>query len=60
MENLNQIEIQNIRHICGACTNFCEKIAYYKTLTQDTNVTDTLNEICTECTNLKTELSGLL
>ena len=46
MNSLNQIEIQNIRHICGACTNICDKISYYKTLTQDTNVTDIFDEIC--------------
>lgn len=60
MNSLNQIEIQNIRHICGACTNICDKISYYKTLTQDTNVTDIFDEICTEGTNLKSELSALL
>lgn len=59
MNSLNQIEIQNIRHICGACTNICDKITYYKTLTQDTNVTDIFDEICEESTNLKSELSGL-
>ena len=60
MNNLNQIEIQNIRHICGACTNICDKIAYYKTLTEDTNVTDIFDEICAESTNLKSEISSLL
>lgn len=60
MDSLNQIEIQNIRHICGHSTNFCEKIAYYKTLTQDTQVTDALDKICTASTSLKTELSNLL
>lgn len=60
MNSLNQIEIQNIRHICGASTNICDKISYYKTLTQDTNVTDIFDEICGEATNLKSELSGLL
>ena len=60
MDSLNQIEIQNIRHLHGHSSNFCEKIAYYKTLTQDTQVTDVLDEICTECTSLKTELSNLL
>lgn len=60
MDTLNQIEIQNIRHLYGHSSNFCEKIAYYKTLTQDTQVTDVLDEICTECTSLKTELSNLL
>lgn len=60
MENLNQIEIQNIRHIYGHSTNFCEKINYYKTLTQDTDLTDVLSDICEECSNLKTELSNML
>lgn len=60
MNSLNQIELQNLRHICGHSANFCEKINYYKTLTEDVNVTDILDTICTELTNCKTELSNLL
>lgn len=60
MNNLNQIEIQNIRHICGHATGFCEKIEYYKTLISDENEIETLNKICNNLTSLKTELSGLL
>ncbi len=60
MNNLNQIEIQNIRHICGHSTEFCSKINYYKTLTSDTNVTTVFDDICNECTNLKSELSNML
>lgn len=60
MENLNQIEIQNIRHICGHGSSFCAKINYFKTLTSDTNVTTVLDDICEECSNLKTELSNML
>ena len=40
MDNLNQIEIQNIRHICGHTASFCDKINYFKTLTQDQNITE--------------------
>ncbi len=60
MNSLNQIEIQNIRHICGHATEFCSKINYYKTLTSDSNVTTILDDICNECTNLKSELSNML
>ena len=60
MNSLNQIEIQNIRHICGHATEFCSKINYYKTLTSDSNVTTVLDDICNECTNLKSELSNML
>ncbi len=60
MNNLNQIELQNIRHICGHSTNFCEKIAYYKTLTQDENVMTNLDSLCQELTSLKQELSQML
>ncbi len=60
MESLNQIEIQNIRHICGHGTEFCSKINYYKTLTSDSNVTSIYDDICNELENLKTELSNLL
>ncbi len=60
MDSLNQIEIQNIRHICGHSTNFCDKIAYYKTLTNDEKVTSSLDQLCSELTSLKTELSNML
>lgn len=60
MEDLNQIEIQNIRHICGHATEFCSKINYYKTLTSDSNVTSAYDDICSELTNLKSELTNLL
>lgn len=60
MDSLNQIEIQNIRHICGHSTNFCDKITYYKTLTQDTNVTDLLDSLCQELNTLKSKLSSML
>ena len=40
MDSLNQIEIQNIRHIIGSLSNICLKIDYYKTLTNDTQITD--------------------
>ena len=60
MNSLNQIELQNIRHICGHSTNFCDKIAYFKTLTQDQEVIQVLTQLCTECTNLKSELCNML
>lgn len=60
MNSINQIELQNIRHICGHCGNFCDKIEYYKTLTQDQNLIDVLNKICAEAKSLKTELSNLV
>lgn len=60
MDSLNQIEIQNIRHICGHSKSFCDKINYFKTLTQDQNITEVLDNLCTTCTNLKSELSNML
>lgn len=60
MNSLNQIELQNVRHICGHSANFCEKINYYKTLTQDQNVIGVLDKLCTACTELKTELCNML
>lgn len=60
MDSLNQIELQNIRHICGHSTNFCDKINYYKTLTQDSNVTNTLENLQGELNYLKTELKNML
>lgn len=60
MENLNQIELQNIRHICGHATGFCSKMNYYKTVTADSNVTETLGDIENELTTLKNELTSML
>lgn len=60
MNNLNQLEIQNIRHICGHSTGFCDKIAYYKTICTDTNANEILEKICGSITSLKTELSNML
>lgn len=60
MDSLNQIELQNIRHICGHSTNFCTKINYYKTLTQDENVITVFDDICQVLENTKTELANLL
>ncbi len=57
---MNQIEIQNIRHICGHSTGFCEKIEYYKTICSDTNETELLEKICGSLNGIKTELSNLL
>lgn len=60
MNNLNQIEIQNIRHICGHSSGFCKKIDYYKTIITDQNATQKLNELCTKLETVKTELKNLL
>lgn len=60
MDSLNQIEIQNIRHICGHASEFCSKINYYKTLTSDINVTNVFDDLNNECTNLKSELVNML
>ncbi len=60
MDTLNQIEIQDIRHICGAATGFCTKIEYYKTLIKDQNGIDVLTKICNSLTSLKQDLSGRL
>lgn len=60
MNNLNQIEIQNIRHICNHSSGFCKKLDYYKTIITDQNETEKLNELCTKLENVKTELKNLL
>lgn len=57
MDTLNQIELQDTRHICGAATGFCTKIEYYKTLVNDQNATDILTKICKTCSSLKEDLT---
>lgn len=58
--NLNQLEIQNIRHLAFAATACCDKITYYKTLTSDENVTKNFDDVYQEFNNLKTQLSNML
>lgn len=56
MDTLNQIELQDIRHLCGTSTGFCTKLDYYKTVVADQNAIDIMNKICQTCTNLKQDL----
>jgi len=60
MNNLNQLEIQNIRHLVGGMNSICAKTVYYKTLTSDTNISNEYDNICTASTNLKSKLASLL
>lgn len=60
MDSLNQIELQNIRHIVGMCNTVCTKVEYYKTLTTDQNLTQIFDDICSDATGLKSKLSGML
>lgn len=60
MDALNQIEIQNIRHICGMSMNCNEKLKYYKTIVTDQNLLDVFNKIEQSSTDLKTTLCNML
>lgn len=60
MDSLNQIELQNIRHICGMSKTTCTKIEYYKTLVTDQNLTQILTDVCNNVTELKDKLSSML
>lgn len=60
MNSLNQLEIQNIRHLAFAATAACDKITYYKTLTSDQNVVSCFEGVCDGFNNLKTGLSNML
>ena len=60
MDSLNSIEVQNIRHLGSYCTNLCDKITYYKTITSDTKITDVMDKICSDLSKIKSDLSGLL
>ena len=60
MEKLNKLEVQNIRHICGASSGYLDKITYYKTLTNDKKALDLLDKTANEFTTIKNGLSGLL
>lgn len=60
MDTLNQMELQNIRHLCNASSAVCKKIEYFKTITNDTNAVEILTNICGACSALKQELSQML
>lgn len=60
MNSLNQLELQNIRHLCGLATNSCDKLTYYKTLTSDQGVVKVFENVDEELKNLKTQLSNML
>ena len=60
MDSLNQIEIQNIRHVIGCLSNTCEKIRYYKTLSNDTEITNLYDQVCNQSDTLKQELTNML
>ena len=60
MDTLNQMELQDIRHNCGACASFCTKLDYYKTITNDQNALEIMDKIHNACTNLKQELINML
>ena len=60
MDSLNQMELQDIRHTCGAAHALCTKIKYFKTVTNDENATQIMDKICTACDSLKNQLVGSL
>lgn len=60
MDTLNQMELQDIRHACGASSSLCKKIEYFKTIVTDQNALDILNKICNSCDNLKQDLISKL
>ena len=55
-----QEELQNVRHIIGASTNFCAKAKYYANSDSDEKVKTLLEKICTTCTGVKTYLTEQL
>jgi len=60
MNSLNQLEVQNIRHLCGMATTACDKITYYKTITSDQAVVADFSKVHDGLCNLKTQLSNML
>ena len=60
MNSLNQIELQNIRHICGKSCNYQKRIEYYKTLTQDQKITQVFDSFYKELKELENELCEMV
>ena len=50
------MELQDIRHTCGASSSLCKKLEYYKTVVSDQNILDIFNKIGTSCDDLKQDL----
>ena len=55
---LNQMELQDIRHLAGHSCGFSEKVTYYKSIVQDQNILDIMDRITNSCDSLKQELIG--
>lgn len=53
---LNQMELQNIRHTCNACSATCKKLNYYTTSITDQNAVQILNKICNTCDSIKQDI----
>lgn len=53
---VNQMELQDIRHLAGHSCGFSEKLNYYKSVTQDQNILDIMDRIINSCNNLKQDL----
>lgn len=60
MDTLNQMELQDIRHVGGAVSSFVDKLNYYTTITNDKVALDIMEQITTTCTNLKNDLKSSL
>ena len=60
MDNLNQMELQDIRHTYGAAAGFVTKLNYYTTITNDKTAVDIMNDIVNCCSNLKDDLKSSL
>lgn len=60
MDNLNQMELQDIRHTYGAAEGFVAKLNYYTTITNDKTAVDIMNDISNCCSNLKDDLKSSL
>ena len=60
MDTLNQMELQDIRHTCGASSSFCTKLKFYETIITDQNALEILNKICNSCDDLKQDLIAKL
>lgn len=60
MDTLNQMELQDIRHTCGASSDLCKKLEYYKTITNDNNAIEIMDKICNACNTLKQDLTNML
>jgi hypothetical protein len=60
MNNLNKLELQNLRHLIGSHTNLVTKLQYYAEKCDDDEAVQMFNKAANDVDNTKNKLIGFL